>query len=238
MNKKLVFTCISLIIVLTLSGCMYPQSKKIENQTSYDDQIQIVQNAVDQFRKDSNGLLPIKNQDTTVATYQKYPIDFNRLEKYLSEPPGNSYESGGVFQYVLIDVETEPKVKIFDLRIAQTIQDYQLRLSIYRDKNKYPPFKEQLHTNVYTLDYKKIGFKEQPVVNSPYSQLDLSIVIDSKGELLVDYTPDLIKALEGNKTLKNGDDIRAILTENSPFVPAFSLPYTIDENYRPVFMIN
>ncbi|WP_019242036.1 MULTISPECIES: hypothetical protein [Bacillus] len=236
MSRKQLLIFVSCILLISLSGCMYPQSEKSENRVPLDSQIQTVQSAVNQFRKDQNGLLPIKNQDTTVDIYQKYPIDFKRLEKYLPDPPGNAFESGGVFQYVLIDVETNPTVKIYDLRIAETIQDYNLRLSMFRDEHTYPPFKEQLHTDVYTLDYKKIGYKEQPVVDSPYSESQLSIVIDTKGKLFVDYTPDLVKAVEGKDKLTEGEDIRKKLTDDSPFVPAFSLPYTVDENNRPVFM--
>ena len=38
----------------------------------------------------------------------------------MAEPPGNAYESGGVFQYVIIDAESNPTVKIVDLRIAES----------------------------------------------------------------------------------------------------------------------
>ncbi|WP_042346373.1 hypothetical protein [Bacillus massiliigorillae] len=238
MRKILQIISIMLIAFIVLSGCMYPQSKRTENKIPYEDQVQLVQQAVDQYRKDQNGLLPIKTNEATVPIYQKYPIDFTKLVgKYMSDPPGNAYESGGVFQYVLIDVETNPTVKIFDLRMVDSIQEYGLRLQMFKDKNKYPPYKDQLDTYVFTLDYKKLGFNQLPVVNSPYSQAELGIIMNSKSELYIDYTPDLMNALkESDRKFKPGDDIRVLLTENSIFAPAFSLPYTVNENDEPVFM--
>lgn len=238
MKKIQITLLMSTLMMFLLSGCMYPDSEKTENKVPYEDQIQLVQNAVDEFRKDQGGLLPIKNNEATVPIYQKYPIDFNRLTgKYMSDPPGNAYESGGVFQYVLIDVETKPTVKIFDLRIVEVIQEYQLRISMYRDKNEYLPFKEQLEKDVFTLDYKKLGYEKRPIVKSPYSQAELGIVVNSKGEIFIDYTPDLMIALEEKKhNYKQGQDIRNLLTIDSLFVPAYSLPYTIDENNKPVFL--
>ena len=128
MRKKMGAVCFVLTCVFVLSGCLYPQSKKVEKSVPAEEQVLAVQKAVDQFREEQSGLLPIKNQDATVPYYQKYPIDFNRLEKYLPEPPGNAYESGGVFQYVLIDVEDNPTVKLFDLRMASVLQEHNLRL--------------------------------------------------------------------------------------------------------------
>ncbi len=228
------------LIVLALSGCMYPASEKTENRVPYEEQVQKVQQAVDQYRKDQNGLLPIKTNDATVPIYQKYPIDFSKLTgKYMEEPPGNAFESGGVFQYVLIDVEAQPTVKIFDLRIVDVVQEYGLRMQMYKDKHEYPPYKDQLDTYVFTLDHKELDYKELPVVNSPYSQAELGIVMDSKSQLYVDYTPDLINALkETKRVFKPGEDICVLLTEDSIFVPAFSLPYTVNENNKPVFMAN
>ena len=224
-------------IIFLLTGCMYPASEKQENKIPYEDQINSVQNAVDAFREEQGGLLPIKNQDETVPIYQKYPIDFKKLTKHLSEPPGNAYESGGVFQYVLINAETDPTVRVFDLRVADVLQEYQLRLQMYLDNNEYLPFKEQLSTYVFTLDHEKLGYDEVPVIKSPYSEAELHIVVNSDYGVFVDYTPDLVKALEEkDHEFTQGDDIRSILTEDSLIVPAYSLPYTIDENNNPIFL--
>ncbi|MDQ0218997.1 hypothetical protein ELQ35_10040 [Peribacillus cavernae] len=236
---KVKVTALLLLLPLFLTGCLYPEQKTAENQVPYKEQIQSVQSAIDQFREDEGGILPIKTKSMETPYYQKYLVDFPKIvPKYMAEPPGNSYESGGVFQYVIIDVETDPKVKIFDVRIAQEIQDLNLRLTAYRQQNGYPPFKERLSNDVFTIDYEKMGLKEVPAVLSPYSQKTLSIVINSDVELFVDYTPDLYDALQkkGN-SYKQGEDIRSILTDDSDFVPAYSLPYTIDQTAKkPIFL--
>ena len=67
--------------------------------------MQTVQAAVNQFQKDNDGILPIKNSVETTPIYQKYPIDFKRIvPEYMAEPPRNAFESGGVFQYVIVFV--------------------------------------------------------------------------------------------------------------------------------------
>ena len=106
MDKKLsvLFLLVCFIIVL-LSGCIYPEAEKVQNQTPYEDQVQTVQAAINQFQKDNDGILPIKNSVETTPKYQKYAIDFKRIvPEYMAEPPGNAFESGGVFQYVIVDL--------------------------------------------------------------------------------------------------------------------------------------
>ena len=237
MMQKRILCYLVLLLFVILTGCMYPQSQKVENSIPNDVQLQMVQTAVDQYRQDTEGLLPIKNQEADVPYYQKYPIDFQKLiGKYIADAPGNAFESGGVFQYVLIDVEENPMVRVLDLRAAQVIQEFNLRLTIYMDNNQYLPFKEQLHTNVFTLDHEALGYDEVPLIQSPFSEAHLPIVIDSKGDLYLDYTADLTAALKNGPTVNSGEDIRFLLTEDSFFVPAFSMPYTVDENNIAVFM--
>lgn len=218
---------------------MYPDSQLKENQTPYKEQIQSVQSAVDQFQTNGGGILPIITKEAETPIYQKYVVDFKKIvPRYIAEAPPNSFDAGGIFQYVLIDVETDPTVKLLDVRMAQAIQDLNLRLTSYRQANGYPPYGEVLSDEVFTLDYKKLGLKEAPTVTSPYSQRQLSIIVNNKAELFVDYTPDLYDALKEKKhTFKKGEDIREILVEESDFVPAFSLPYTIDESEKPIFLV-
>ncbi|MEH7546138.1 MULTISPECIES: hypothetical protein [Bacillaceae] len=234
MKRKMMFSFL-LITAVLLSGCMYPQEELTQNQVPYKDQIKAVQTAVDDFQKDNGGILPIKTKDAKTPIYQKYPIDFNKIApKYIAEPPGNAYESGGIFQYVLIDVETNPTVKLLDLRLAETIRDIKLRIKT----NGYPPYKEQIAKNVFSLDYSKLGFKKAPYAVSPFTNQNLSFVISGNAEVYVDYRPDLYQALKKTgKEPKPGEDIRSILVDNSMFVPAYSLPYTIDPKTKePVFL--
>jgi hypothetical protein len=224
-----------IFVLFTLTGCMYPEEKLVQNQVPYKDQLDSVQSAVDQFKEANGGILPIKTKDAQTPIYQKYPIDFNKIvPKYLSEPPGNTYENGGLFQYVLVDVEENPTVKLLDLRMAETIREIKMRINA----SGYPPFKDQIADNIYTLDFKKIGYKEEPVAVSPYTNQNLHFIISTDGEIFIDYRSDLYQAIKASKLdLKEGEDIRHILVNESMFVPAYSLPYTIDKSTNePIFL--
>jgi hypothetical protein len=45
------------------------------------------------------------------------------FHRYIEEPPASAYESGGMYQYVLVDVEHKPTVKLVDLQMAEAIRD-------------------------------------------------------------------------------------------------------------------
>ncbi|MDQ0213703.1 hypothetical protein J2S13_000097 [Oikeobacillus pervagus] len=234
MRKRFFALFISVFTITILSGCMFPEEKKSQNQVPYENQIQSVQSAVEQFREKNDGILPIKTKEQDTPIYLKYPIDFKKLApEFMAEPPGNAYESGGVFQYVLIDVEDQPTVKIFDLRIAEQIRELNIRLQAHQ----YPPFKEEIVNNVYTLDYSKLGYKEEPHAVSPYSNKNLPFVMTGDGKIYVDYRMDLYELLKKEKhSYKTGEDIRPLLTKDSVFVPAYSLPYTVDDKKEPIFL--
>ncbi|MGM7721908.1 hypothetical protein [Metabacillus sp. Hm71] len=231
---------IGILCCILLAGCLYPDEKLEKNTIPYEDQIAAVQNAVDRFREESGGLLPIKTRDMSTPIYQKYPIDFTTLSpKYMAEPPGTAYENGGVYSYVLVDVEENPTVKLIDLRISEAIHELAIRIDVYRQSNGYPPMKELITKDIYTLDYKKLGYDKAPTIESPYSGEHLPLVINNQAEIYVDYRIDLFKALqEKDHSYKPGDDIRDLLVKDTYFVPAYSLPYTIDDQGEPVFKEN
>ncbi|NUC19047.1 hypothetical protein JG486_26865 [Bacillus mycoides] len=191
----LIFCCMSI-----LTGCMYPRENMKQSAIPYEDQLQVVQKAINTYKEQTDGLLPIKTRDMSTPIYQKYPIDFQKIApRYIQEAPGNAYESGGVYQYVLIDVEKNPTVKLIDVRMAEQIQEVALKLRMYRDEHQYPPFKKVITDGVYELDFKKLGYKDVPQVTSPYSGKGLPLVINEKGELFVDYRIDLYEALKKMK---------------------------------------
>ncbi|MBM4762132.1 hypothetical protein [Bacillus sp. B15-48] len=227
---------LSFMLMFLLTGCMYPAENLAQNKIPYQDQLDSVQNAVKKYQEDNNGILPIKTKDAETPIYQKYLVDFKKIvPSYISAVPGNAFENGGIFQYVLIDVETTPTVKLLDLRVADTIRDIKMRLQV----NEYPPFKGQVSKNVFTLDFSKLGFSQDPVAVSPFTGGNLPYVISGDGEIYVDYRSDLYQKLreKDNNNLKHGDDIRSILTDDSMFVPAYSLPYTVDaDNGEPIFL--
>jgi hypothetical protein len=232
--KKAIFLFTIMSICFILSGCLYPeddQAKRLPNEV----EVEAVQKAVDNYYQDNDGILPIKNKDDETDMFMKYLVDFKRIvPQYLSEIPKNAYENGGVFQYVIMNPETNPTVKIFDLRIAEKIREVNYRLV----SKEYPPFKEVIGKNAFSLDYKKLGFEEDPMIESPYTGKNLPLIMSGEGELYVDYTNDLYQLWETGKLskVKPGEDIRIMLAEQSIFVPAYSLPYTIDEQGKPVFM--
>ncbi|MBS2969424.1 hypothetical protein J9317_11675 [Metabacillus sp. KIGAM252] len=238
MKKWAAFGWISMIILL--SGCLYPQAELTQNQIPYEDQLESVQKAVMKYREDTGGLLPIKNKDMKTPIYEKYPIDFSKIvPSFLPEPPGTSYENGGIYQYVLIYPEKNPTVKLIDLRMAEEIRDLRIRLSAYTQSKQYPPYKEVLESGVFTLDYTKLGLKTAPAVTSPFSGNQLPLLIGSDGEIFVDYRIDLQSKLkETGKHPKPDEDIRELLVKDSVFVPAFSKPFTVNEKNEPVFMKN
>ncbi|WP_047985315.1 hypothetical protein [Ornithinibacillus californiensis] len=226
-----------MLLLFLLSGCLYPNSELEKNQIPNQAQLEMVQSAVDDYRERTNGLLPIRTKENKTPIFQKYIIDFNLLKEKgsIAEVPGNAYENGGVYQYAIVNPETDPQVKLIDLRITDALRNINVKINIYRDENLYPPIGEVVEEGVFTIDYEKLGLEEVPVIYSPYSDTVLPIVMDTNGETYVDYRIDLNHALkEYEHNYKDGDDIRFLLAENTPFLPAYSLPYTIKDN-EPVF---
>ncbi|MCE4957075.1 hypothetical protein [Macrococcoides caseolyticum] len=232
MAKK--FFMLIFFVTFLLTGCMYPKEELAQNQVAPEDQLKMVQTAVDDYRKDSGGLLPIKERDMSYEIYLKHPVDFEKLKpKYLSQLPGSSFEMGGYFQYVLMDVEKNPTVKLIDLRTSETLKNLRIRLET---KSDTLALGEKVGPNLYKINYKKYGLKKYPTVKSPYSDESLPIYINGGNEFKIDYTLDLGKIISEKKlNLKPGQDIRTILYKDSPVLPAYSVPYTINEKNEPIF---
>ena len=233
--KKTSMLILLLLITGFLTACGYPQSERAENQIPYEDQLITVQNAVNQYRGATGGLLPIKTRDMEVDQYIKYPVDFSKIvPDYTAEVPTNAFETGGIFQYVLMDVEENPTVKLVDLQAAEAIRSVNVRKSANGGK---APISEILADNVYKFNHDAMGFSEEPTVVSPYSGRNLPMVITGSGDVYIDYSIDLYSALqEYEGELKAGQDIRFILYEDHAVVPAYSLPYTINEEDEPIFL--
>ena len=223
------------LCTVILSACMYPEELRVENQVPDVDQLAAVQRAVEEFKAET-GVLPIKTRDMDTDIFIKYLIDFDKLvPKYLASPPANSFEKGGIFQYIIWDPEKNPTVKLVDLRTPERIREVKIRFI----GTTYPQYKDQIAPFIYTINYKNIGYKEEITVPSPYSNNDLPLVVTSEGDIYADYSVDLYQFMQNNDiTVKPGDDIRLILADYYPVVPAYSLPYTIDENNDPIFMYN
>jgi hypothetical protein len=231
--KKIVSFVFVILVTIVLSGCMYPEDLKIENQIPAQDQLDAVQRAINDYRTDT-GVLPIKNRDQDTDIFIKYIIDFEKLvPKYISAAPANSYEKGGMFQYIIWNPENNPTVKLVDLRMPEKIRDVKARMMV----KEYPQYGESITNTVYTINHRNLGYSEALAVDSPYTNNFLPLVLSNEGEVYVDYSIDLKLLLEEkNLHPTNGQDIRELLVEHYPVVPAYSLPYTVDENNEPVFM--
>ncbi|TWI58846.1 hypothetical protein IQ10_00554 [Halalkalibacter nanhaiisediminis] len=225
-----------ILMSLILSGCLFPNEELAENRIAYPDQLQAVQQAVEQFQMDT-GVLPIRTFDETTSFYQRYVIDFNQLiPRYMQQPPGTAFENGGVFQYVLVNVEESPEVKVIDLTTQRAIQQFQQRLNDYMRENRYAPVAEMLDVGLFELDYEALNYKEPPTVRSPYHDTYLPLLLTNDGEIIIDYRIDLNMILqEAEHSFEEGEDIRPLLYENTPFVPNRSVPYVIDENGEPTY---
>ncbi|HZW68618.1 MAG TPA: hypothetical protein VFF20_08455 [Pseudogracilibacillus sp.] len=225
------------MFVLLLSGCLYPQSELAKNQMPNEEQLALIESAVIQYKEQTNGLVPIKTNSNDVALYEKYVVDFTTLREaqLINEIPATAYENGGFYQYVIITPEDDPRIKLIDLRVTEKIREVYVKLDIYRQKNLYPPFGKQVADGIYEINYEKLGFKEEPVVISPFSRQELPLLITTDGDVIVDYRFDIQMTIdEHDLDVAEDEDLRYILEENYPFVPAYSVAYVL-ENKEPVF---
>lgn len=224
-----------ILSIVFLSACGYKSGYQPDNVNPYPEQLDQVQQAVERFQENSGGLLPIKNRDQTVDQYIKYPVDFQKLiPAFMGKVPPNSFEAGGIYQYVIRDVEKNPTVKLVDLRATETLRDLNFRRSV----NGFAPIAEQIAEGVYKLDYKKMGYTSDISVPSPYSSSQLPLVAIGSGEIFIDYSIELFNKLkELDEPIEPGTDIRYLLEQDYPVVPAYSLPYTVNEQNEPIFML-
>lgn len=232
--KKFLYA--SMLSACLLSGCSAslsasPEQQRVQQQVSEVD-VMTVQQAVDAFQQ-QHGVLPIKTKEHDTPLYIKYVIDFQKLvPQYLAKTPDNAYERGGIYQYVLYDVEQNPRVKLVDLQAAERIRDINLRVFV----QGYPAFAEKIDTYVYALDYDKMGL-DVLTMPSPYSATHLPIVVTTQGEPIIDYRIDLQRFVdEGVIEAAPGEDLLTYVAEQFPVLPAYSIPYTVDENKRVIFL--
>lgn len=234
--KKLSALLLMVVVAVLMVGCAYPEDEKMAKQVPDVDQLVAMQRAVNEYREATGGLVPIKNTDMDTDIYIKYLIDFGKLvPKYITQIPGNAYEKGGIYQYIIWDPENTAEVKLVDLNAAERIREIDIR----KMSMKYLPTTGAISDNVYQVNFEKLGYESDVTVKSPYSGTELPIVMTGDGELHVDYSIDLGKLLKEDKPdVKPGEDIRHLLVDKYPVVPAYSVPYTVDENGEPAYMMD
>jgi hypothetical protein len=224
-------------LLVLASGCLYPREMRQENRMAVADSILVVQNAVDQY-KAKTGVLPIRNADVDTPIFEKYAIDLKKLTEgpYLGQIPGVAFEKGGSFRFLLIDAETDPKVKLLDLVAYQTTGEVQKAVDDYRKANGGAvPKGEPVGPGVYRLDFAKLNKKPEQI-KSVFSGQYAGFLIDDAGTVAIDYALDIMQALKRRGIVaENGAgslppdladaDLRKILVEDAPFVPVKSFPY-------------
>ncbi|TMW73608.1 hypothetical protein [Alteribacter natronophilus] len=230
---KQLWTGLTIVLAsVLLTGCLFPEGQRAENQVPYEDQLQSVQSAVNQYREDTS-VLPIQTRDQETSVFQRYPVNFRTLvPAYLQQAPGNSFENGGTFQYVLTNVEEAPEVKLVDLRSSNKLQDINRRINQYRSQNRYAPIEEAVGPGILSLDYEALHYNEMQTVPSPFhSDHRLPVHMTNSGELVIDYSLDIRHYIDeyGMGEFSEGDDLRWLLVEHAPFVPAHSKPMTVEE---------
>ncbi|MFD0694843.1 hypothetical protein ACFQZT_12125 [Paenibacillus sp. GCM10027628] len=228
--------CAALCLIVLLSGCAYPKELRKENQINPAEFITLVQQAVDQFHEKS-GVLPIKNSDMTTPLYEKYVIDFGKLQKMhlLSSVPANAFESGGIFLYVLVNVETKPQVKLMDLSAYQSVEDVQKKVDDYKVKhNGSLPSGIEINDVFEYVDFNKLGIKSPEIKSDFYRQNFITYMVHKQsGKVAIDYGMDIMKMIQSGSlesSLKPDQDLRELLVTKSYFVPIRSFSYYWQNN--------
>jgi hypothetical protein len=236
LGLQMKWVSIALCIVLLLSGCAYPNELRKENQINPAEFITVVQQAIDLFHE-KTGVLPIKNSDMTTPLYEKYVIDFGKLKKtnLLSSVPANAFESGGIFLYVLVDVETKPLVKLMDLSAYQSVEDVQKKVDDYKVKHGGQlPKGIAINDTFAYVDFDKLGMKSPEIKSDFNRQNFITFMLHmNSGKVAIDYGMDIMKIIQSGSletSLKPGQDLRELLVAKSFFVPIRSYSYFWQNN--------
>lgn len=217
------------LMLLTLAGCLYPKDKLKQN-VAPKEAVRNVQAAVDQYFSET-GLLPIQNADADVPKYEKFKIDFGKLQTkgYLSSIPVAAFENGGNYYFLVIDEETEPRIKLMDIVTFQKINDVQSWVRDYRSSNGgSAPLGDELYPGFYAIDYGLMN-RKAPEIRSVYSGQTLGAMIDADGNVYADYGIDIMQLLqrEGAPEADSVTDLRELLADSSDYVPVKSPAYTL-----------
>lgn len=231
MGRKfaIISVLLSLLAIIT-SGCMYPNERKMENQLPIFQQVSSVQQAIEQYQADT-GVLPILTKEANTPIYEKYVIDFTKLmPKYIPYIPGGAFEQGGIYIFVLTNVEVKPTVRLLDLKMVEQLGEIQSRVSYYFEKKKSLPVAGVVKPGYFQISLKDIGVsKDKATIESPVTGKQLPVIMTSSGEVGIDYLADLETIMKGNSIAYDPNkDIRDVIPENSIYVPVKSFPYEME----------
>ncbi|WP_138753490.1 hypothetical protein [Paenibacillus sinopodophylli] len=223
---------VSIVAMLALTGCMYPKDQLKQNQVAPKEAVRNVQAAIDQFKQET-GMLPIKNSTADTPKYEKFLIDFSKLGRtgYLTDIPSAAFENGGTFSFLVIDEETEPRVKLLDIVASQNINDIQAWVTAYIQSNSVLPKGEQTYPGFYQINYKEMN-KTAPTIRSVFSGQTLQALVDENGVVYTDYGIDVMQFIQksGESDYASDYDLRELLVDASDFVPVKSPVYHLVNN--------
>lgn len=221
-----------LIMLLSLSGCMYPKDQLKQNQVAPKEAVRNVQAAIDQYKAET-GMLPIKNSTAETPKYEKFYVDFAKLGRtgYLTDIPSSAFENGGNYSYLVIDEETKPRVKLLDILSFQRINDIQSWVTAYIQTNSKLPKGEQLYPGFYLIDYKSMN-KTDPAIRSVFSGQTIQALVDDNGVVYSDYGIDIMQFVQksGKTDFDAAFDLRTLLVDGTDFVPVKSPAYRLVNN--------
>lgn len=225
---------LALLIVplLSLSGCLYPGDQTPGGEASARESVLTVQDAVDRYFEQT-GVLPIENADEFTPLYEKYKINLDKLQSadFLGSVPQAAFEKGGRFQFLIIDEETKPQVKLLDLVVHQQVGVVQKKVVDYFASHKgVIPAGEQIYPGYVGIDFDKLGI-DAPDIRSVYSRQPVTLIMDIAGKVYIDYGVDIVTAIGKSKTPPDGDsDLRRYLIDASYYVPVKSVEYRWVDN--------
>jgi hypothetical protein len=227
MLRRWLLLATSALILIGMTGCLYPKDRLAENQAPPREAVRNVQAAIEQFQTEK-GLLPIKNSSSDTPIYEKFVIDFAKLERmnYISDIPGAAYEKGGDYYFLLQNEETAPIVRLMSIVVFQQLNDLQAEVDAYKAANDGAlPLGAEAYPSFYYLDVDQLAIAK-PDIRSVFSGQPLSILVHENGTVFGDYGIDVRKAVEKSEEQPIGErDLRELLALQSLFVPVKSPAY-------------
>ncbi|MHA7963608.1 hypothetical protein ACX93W_05625 [Paenibacillus sp. CAU 1782] len=227
----------AILLVLT-SGCLYP--KENSQSAPPKEAVRNIQSAIDQYFSEQ-GLLPIINASQDVPLYEKFRLDFKKLQGkgYISSIPAAAFENGGNYYFLIIDEESKPLIRLQDILAFQKVNDLQKQVNTYSSANGKLPLSDTLYPGFFGIDYGVLGIK-QPVITSMFSGGALQAMLDEEGTVYIDYGIDIMQRLQREEdiSLWQDGDLRRLLIDNTEFVPVKSPAYQLNEDGEPVAVNN
>jgi len=220
------FIGIMTMVSSVLTGCLYPEERLAQNQVPSSYYLEASQKAIEQYQADT-GVLPIVTKPLETPIFEKYEVDFRMLmPKYVPDVPANAFEKGGIYKYVLVDVETKPLVRLINLAAVSKVADVQTAVNRYVSNYGKLPVEKDIGNGYFTIAGKAIGVQDVQV-NSSITNQWLPLIMNERGEVGIDYAADIAITLRNNPKLQvpAQTDPRYVLARESMFVPIKSFPY-------------